>query len=318
MPRDCRRYDGPMNILTYIDKQELRSFTTADNWQAWRVVIVNVALVAAGFALPAVWRHPIAWVLASILLAGRALGFAILMHDAAHLNFFTSRKINEWMGKWVFGALPNVPYAAYRRGHLEHHRKAGTAADPDLAFVSGYPATRASLLRKLLRDISGVNGVKGIIYHFRPTDRGALYPFFVMHGLIVAALSLLGVLEVYACWWLGQLFVFPLLLRLRVMGEHGGVSDPMDRDPRRNTATTLAGPVARLLVAPNFVNYHVEHHMAATVPGYKLPALHNLLRERGYFEGTTCLAPSFLAVIHRCTATNGNAAERRTSGAAAL
>lgn len=114
---------------------------------------------------------------------------------------------------------------------------------------------------------------------------------------------------------MGQLFVFPLLLRLRVMGEHGGVPDHMDRDPRRNTATTLAGPLARLLVAPNFVNYHVEHHMAATVPGYKLPALHKLLRERGYFEGTECLATSYWSVIRRCTATNGNAAVRRTSGA---
>ena len=294
-----------MNILSYINKQELRAFTTADNWRASGVVIVNVALVAASFALPALWHHPVAWIIASVVLAGRALGFAILTHDAAHLNFFTSRSVNQWMGKWAFGALPNVPYAAYRRGHLEHHRTAGTGADPDLAFVAGYPATRASLLRKLLRDISGVNGVKGIVYQFQPTDRGALYPVFLMHGLIIAALWALGVPEVYACWWLGQLFVFPLLLRLRVMGEHGGVPDHMDRDPRHNTATTLVGPLARLLVAPNFVNYHIEHHMAATVPGYKLPALHKLLLERGYFDGAECLATSYWAVIRRCMDSNG-------------
>ena len=171
------------------------------------------------------------------------------------------------------------------------------------------------LARKVLRDVSGVNGVKGIIYQFQPTDRGALYPVFLMHGLIFATLWACDVLEVYACWWLGQLFVFPLLVRLRVMGEHGGVTDHMDRDPRRNTATTLAGPLARLLIAPNYVNYHVEHHLAATVPGYKLPALHRLLRERGYFEGSQCLASSYWAVIRRCTATNGNAAVRRDSSA---
>jgi fatty acid desaturase len=161
-----------MNILTYIDKQELRAFTTADNWRASGVVIANFLMVAAGFALPALWHHPIAWILASVLLAGRALGFAILTHDAAHLNFFTSRAVNQWMGKWVFGALPNVPYAAYRRGHLEHHRTAGTGADPDLAFVAGYPATRASLIRKLLRDISGVNGVKGVSVKPAPSGLG--------------------------------------------------------------------------------------------------------------------------------------------------
>jgi fatty acid desaturase len=304
-----------MNILSYIDKRELREFTTADNWRASRVVIGNAVLVAAGFALPALWRHPLAWAVAAVLLAGRALGFAILMHDAAHQNFFTSRKVNQWMGKWIFGALPNVPYAAYRRGHLEHHRAAGTGADPDFAFVAGYPATRASLARKLLRDVSGLNGVKGIVHQLQPTDRGALLPFFVMHGLIIATLWALGVPEVYACWWLGQVFVYPLLLRLRVMGEHGAVPDHNDRDPRRNTATTLVGPLARLLVAPNYVNYHVEHHMAATVPGYKLPALHKLLRKRGYYDGAACLAPSYWAVIRRCTATKENAAERRISGA---
>jgi len=50
------------------------------------------------------------------------------------------------------------------------------------------------------------------------------------------------------------------------------------------------------------------------VPGYKLPALHRLLRERGYFDGTECLAASYSAVVRRCTAANANAATRRTSG----
>jgi fatty acid desaturase len=304
-----------MNILSYIDKQELRAFTTANNWRAAQVVAINIALVAGGFALPALWAHPAAWVLASMLLAGRALGFAILTHDTAHQNFFTSRRVNQWVGKWIFGALPNVPYDAYRRGHLEHHRAAGTDADPDLAFVEGYPATRASLVRKLLRDVSGLNGVKGIIYQFHTTDRGALYPFFLMHGLILALLWALGVPQVYACWWLGQMFVFPLLLRLRVMGEHGGVPDHFDRDPRRNTATTLAGPLARLFIAPNFVNYHVEHHMAATVPGYKLPALHKRLCERGYFDDHDCVAQSYWRVVQRCMAANGNAVALRSCGA---
>ena len=304
-----------MNILSYIDKQELRALTTADNWRATCVVAGNLALIATGFALPALWHHPVAWILATILLAGRALGMAILTHDAAHKNFFTSPRANEIAGKWLFGAIANVPYAAYRRGHLEHHRTAGTAADPDLQFVDGYPTTRASLLRKLLRDVSGINGVKGIVYQFMPTDRGALIPFFVAHGLIFCALLVLGVPEVYACWWLGQLFVFPLLLRLRVMGEHGGVPDHFDRDPRRNTATTLAGPIARLLVAPNWVNYHVEHHMAATVPGYKLPTLHKLLRKRGYFEGVNSVAPSYWAVVRRCMAVEGATTARRSNGA---
>jgi hypothetical protein len=150
--------------------------------------------------------------------------------------------MNEWAGTWLFGGLPNVPYQAYRKGHLEHHRTAGTEHDPDLAFVQGYPATRASLARKFLRDVSGINGVKNLIYQVQTFDRRATAPFLVAHGLLFGTLWALGVPQVYACWWIGMVFFFPLFVRLRVMSEHGTVPNHVSRDPRENTGTTLAEP----------------------------------------------------------------------------
>jgi fatty acid desaturase len=59
-------------------------------------------------------------------------------------------------------------------------------------------------------------------------------------------------------------------------------------DPFRNTRTTLAGPLARLLLAPHRVSYHLEHHLLMTVPAFRLPVLHRLLAERGALpEGAT-------------------------------
>jgi len=58
----------------------------------------------------------------------------------------------------------------------------------------------------------------------------------------------------------------------RVEQRLGGAPDAFDQDPRRNTATTLAGPVARLLCAPNFVNFHLEHHFARRFPRTGSPA----------------------------------------------
>lgn len=49
-----------------------------------------------------------------------------------------------------------------------------------------------------------------------------------------------------------------------------------------NTRTTKAGWIARAFVAPIRVNYHMEHHLMASVPYFKLPKMHQLLRERGY------------------------------------
>lgn len=302
-----------MSILKAIDKSELAALTAPADLRAWQIALENFALIAAAFALPAFWHNPLAWLIASVVLGGRALALGVLTHDTAHASFFKSKKLNEWAGTWLFGALPNVPYAIYRKGHLEHHRTAGTVKDPDLAFVDGYPATRASLLRKFTRDLSGLNGVKNIVFQIQSFRLRSGMPFLVSHALLFGALYALGVPQVYVCWWIGQVFFFPLFVRLRVMGEHGGVAEPFSRDPRQHTGTTLPGPLGRLLISPNFVNYHVEHHLAAAVPPYKLRRLHRLLAARGYYDGMDCVANSYWAVIRRCTK-DGPDRQRELSG----
>ena len=296
-----------MALLDVISRDELQRLTRTSNARALAVTVGNFVLIAAGFALPALWHHPLAWVLGAIVLGGRALGLGILVHDTAHLTFFESRRLNEWAGRWLFGSLPNVPYQAYRKGHLDHHRNAGTQTDPDLAFVAGYPASGASLARKFLRDLSGLNGLKNIGYQLLSFRPRAQAPFIVAHALLFGLLYALGVPQVYLCWWLGQLFVFPMVLRLRVMGEHGAVPDHFASDPRLNTGTTLAGPLARLLISPNWVNFHVEHHLAAAVPSYRLAEMHGMLKQRGYYRDASCIMPSYLGVLRRCLRTTPGA-----------
>ncbi|MFN3400793.1 MAG: fatty acid desaturase, partial [Ferrovibrio sp.] len=48
-----------------------------------------------------------------------------------------------------------------------------------------------------------------------------------------------------------------------------------------NTRTTYANPLARLLLAPYWVNYHLEHHLLLSLPCWKLPAAHRLLLTKG-------------------------------------
>lgn len=289
-----------MNVLDLIERSELKRLSERSNTRAMWMTVCNFGLIAIGFALPILWSHWLAWVASALILSGRALGLGILVHDTAHKTLFVSRSVNEWTGKWLFGGLPNVPYTAYRDGHLTHHRHAGTDKDPDLAFVDTYPAGTASLLRKALRDVSGLNGVKNLAYQLRTFTLSGQAPFICSHAMLVGILWAVGHPEVYACWWLGQVFVFPLVVRLRVMGEHGGVPDHFAADPRLHTGTTLAGPIARLLWAPNFVNFHLEHHLAAGVPSYRLKELHRLLQAKGCYDGLDCIKPSYVDVLKRC------------------
>jgi fatty acid desaturase len=65
-----------------------------------------------------------------------------------------------------------------------------------------------------------------------------------------------------------------------------------------NTRTTHAGFLARATVAPIRVNFHVEHHVLPSVPYFRLPRLHALLRERGAVARPLSYA-EVLAVVSR-------------------
>ena len=64
-------------------------------------------------------------------------------------------------------------------------------------------------------------------------------------------------------------------------------------DILKNTRTTHAGFIARALVAPIRVNFHMEHHFMASVPYFRLPKMHRMLRERGHVP----VPPGYLDVL---------------------
>ncbi|MDP2330206.1 MAG: fatty acid desaturase [Reyranella sp.] len=68
---------------------------------------------------------------------------------------------------------------------------------------------------------------------------------------------------------------YQLASRIRNIAEHAVVPD--NDDPLRNTRTTYAGPVVRLLLAPYWVNFYLEHHLFMFVPCWRLPAAHRAL-----------------------------------------
>jgi len=76
-----------------------------------------------------------------------------------------------------------------------------------------------------------------------------------------------------------------LVIRVRQVAEHAAVPDLYDPDPRMNTRTVEAPWWQRMILAPNGVNYHLEHHFMASVPCYRLAALHAHLKQRRALDG---------------------------------
>lgn len=290
-----------MNLSEYLNRDELRSIRESSDLAAVWLIFSNYALIALGFAIFIIWPNPLTFVLGAMIQAGRILGLVVLNHDASHSSLFKTKSLNRPISRWFLSGPSLTDFDSYKAGHLKHHKFAGTEEDPDIPFVKGYPTTASSMRRKFIRDLTGQIGIRDLIYLLKVSTLKKRLPFLVSHAVMIALLAAAGSVMAYSLWWVGFIFFYPAFMRIRIMGEHGAVAALIDDDPRCNTRTTLANPIERLFISPNYVNYHCEHHTIANVPGYKLPQLHKLLSDRGFYrDHPYAVEKGYLRVVKRC------------------
>jgi len=284
-----------MKVNEYLSREDVAYFTRSSDWRAWGLVLGTWLCIAAIFAVVAAWPNPLTIVVAVILLGGRQLALSVLMHDCGHHTLFRSARLNDIVGQWLC-ALPVMnDQPAYARGHLQHHRKAGSREDPDLANYRNYPVSRASFRRKVIRDLTGQTGFKLLAYIFRgaagvvsPEKRAAARPFvqqLSVQLVLFLVLAACGIAWTYLLWAVAFMTVFMLIVRVRQIAEHAAVPDLYDPDTRLNTRTIDAPWWQRMIFAPCGVNFHLEHHFMASVPCYKLRELRRHLRDRHALDG---------------------------------
>lgn len=151
---------------------EWKALTRVSRWQGvWLVVHAWVA-VAIIIAVTLWIGHWLAWIPAVLLLGGRQLGLAILIHEAAHGLLHPDRRTNNFMGEWLTGAAVGSDLQSYRAYHLTHHRFTQQPEDPDLGLSKPFPTSRASLLRKVIRDLTGQTFLKQRSAQFALAWRG--------------------------------------------------------------------------------------------------------------------------------------------------
>ncbi|MEX0285423.1 MAG: fatty acid desaturase family protein [Paracoccaceae bacterium] len=300
----------------YLTSDEIRPLATrSDLMGAW-LVLHCWGVIALAVILFAVWPNPLTFVLAVMLIGSRQLGLAILMHDAAHVALFKTRRLNEFVGEWLCGRPVLAELLAYRHYHLTHHRFTQTEKDPDLVLSSKFPTTRASMKRKFFRDLTGQTGYKqlmGQILLFlrmagdedardaAATDTAQTFgsiELWKSFPTFIAVMVLMGVLGEwwygFAFWLLPYMTWYQLVLRIRNIAEHGATE--MSDDPFQNVRTTHANLLERAFVAPYWVNFHLEHHMIMHVPCWQLPLMHKLLLSKG-LGGQMKQADSYLAAL---------------------
>ena len=140
----------------YLPKSTVRKLAErSDLWGAYLVAHVWGVIFAA-IAMFIIWPNAITFIAAFILVGSRQHGMAILMHDAAHGILFKSKRVNDFAGHYLLASPYGADLHSYRKYHLQHHRFTQKEDDPDLPLSVKYPLSKASLTRKLLRDITGL------------------------------------------------------------------------------------------------------------------------------------------------------------------
>lgn len=318
MPAETRR-----RLHTLFSREEIAQLTARSDLRGAWALLSTWAIIAGAFAMLALWPHPLTFVLALIVIAGRQLCLAVLEHEGAHGTLFKTRWANDVLTDWLCARPIWQNLHKYRAHHFVHHTRTGTEADPDLSLHSGYPTTTRSLARKLMRDVLGITGLKllfglllmdaGVIrwtvsndiqrlptagrrwYQYAGTALRNMAPMLLANGVLLAVLAATGHAWLYGVWVLAYVTPFPLFVRIRSIAEHGCLERVPDMF--RNTRTTSAGWIARMTYAPLRVNYHLEHHLMASVPYYRLPQMHRLLQARNAAPAV----PSYLDVLRQAS-----------------
>jgi fatty acid desaturase len=242
------------------------------------------------------WTLPITFV-----LMGRAFAqYASLMHEAAHRLLFSNKAMNDWTGRWILGYPAFTSTDAYRRVHMAHHRDEFGPDEPDMALYAGYPIGKASFRRKLLRDATGQTGFKlmrQLLANVRskdPRSRRTVWKILAVQAVLLAAAIVSGHWWLYPVLWLAPyLTVWRVINRLRSIAEHGGMQRSKDR--RQTTHSVRQHLLARFLLVPYNIGWHLAHHVDSGIPFRNLPRFHRALHEAGYVD-STLEYPSYPAI----------------------
>ncbi len=297
-----------------LSAEELAPLTRIVTWRSAAAVLQTWLIIGVTGAIAVMhWSWPLA--LAAVAVIGtQQHALFILSHDAAHYRLFENRGLNDLIGR-ICASAAGLSMCTYRVIHRLHHNHLYGAQDPDIALHGGYPRGKWYLAKKLLKDLSGLTAVKTYGYFFgnpaknialegaptpladtsvrlRATARSDQRLVIALQIALPALILWLGgwaaLMFYLVLWVLPALTVLQAILRLRAVCEHGAVVDlssPLTAArthlPRFNAAWLLARP----LLFPHHVNYHVEHHLYPAVPHYHLKRLHDLLASGGLLEG---------------------------------
>jgi fatty acid desaturase len=286
----------------------VRRLARRSAWRASAAILADLAVIALAVAAGlAFWPNPLVLLACVVVIGTRQHALFVMAHEAAHYLLYDNRTLNDVVGCGC-AMLQGLSMRTYRVIHRLHHNNLYGELDPDTALHGGYPRGRGYLIKKLLKDLSGLTAWKTYAYFLRGApavntatnramrplddtsqklrsdarrDRNAVIAF---HIALLAGFWWSGyLLEYLVLWILPLVTIVQALLRLRAIAEHGAPGDLSS--PLTAARTNVAPAWLEWLLFPHAVNFHIEHHLYASVPQHNLRELHREMVRAGVLEG---------------------------------
>jgi len=319
-----------------LSAEELAPLTQIANWRSAVAVLQTWLILAATIGLAIASASWLLTFAAIVVIGTQQHALFILSHEAAHYRLFMHRGCNDLVGR-ICASAAGLSMCTYRIIHRLHHNNLYGPQDPDMALHGGYPRGKWYLVRKLLTDLMGLTAFKTYRYFFgnpakntaahttsaplgdtsatlqaaaRSDQKFVIALQLALPGLMLWVGGWTGLVLYFVLWVLPAVTVLQAILRLRAICEHGAAADlssPLTAARTHLPRFDAAWLVARPMLFPHHVNYHVEHHLYPAVPHYRLKQLHRVLASRGLLDGAevrvigttivgSCSAGNFFAI----------------------
>ncbi|HET9129347.1 MAG TPA: fatty acid desaturase, partial [Terriglobia bacterium] len=245
----------PVRLSDVLSTSEIKQYRHPVPWRqfvdfslVWIQILVGIAVFAWSPGIPT-------YILAVLLISGGQHGLGLVAHEFIHYNVVPgNRKLNDFLGTWLFAAPGGIPFAIFRYRHFLHHRHYSTDQDTKTIYrldIRGSRIWWETLKRLFLLEyfhhvIAVVRSVRSDpkTQNSGPPLVAALPALIVTHAIIFAALWAIHPLAYFFLWLAPLLTLQMLFFNFRAITEHQPLrSQARSSDSRYFLGT--AGPFVR-------------------------------------------------------------------------
>jgi|TARA_R110002072_G_scaffold109128_3_gene236188 fatty acid desaturase len=286
----------------------------------WLQAVLGCALF---IAYPSIWS----WLVAIFVIAGGQHGLSLIAHEASHLLVCPQNKrINDWIGMYLFAAPTILPFNVYRQRHVIHHRLVSQPGDTKNVYLRDW--------RGWLFFSEVVKSISGADYLFKVRDvlqtgKGDEYEKFdthlrrdqiriiVVNAIIFGAITLFdplhyGIPTYYFILWLWPMLTLSFLFaKIRALIEHQPARNGMSTTEETPYFMNTPGPmlrsvkaswIERLFLSKINFHYHAEHHLWPWISYQHLPEINSRIWEGHENEESLIIKGNFVVVGDTYTA----------------